>query len=245
MVFENSDCKKNNTCDLKWFSLLREDFAIVRNSLLHYATRSFLEYETASVESLTNYGVVKFIRGCIFDSYVENGQTLKVRRTGKVQFGSGFRFFHFPNWVIDSYDKDPMYPSFTAEEEEDVKKNRHYFYRWNPRGLHDSKYQKFFGEERPPWPRLYVADISAPAFLWDDTFKEAQNVSLEFRACIYKIGDIPLRTTQENIDFAKPIHCFQWNSSFIYNHALERFETRKELDPLCLEVLESNPIFEE
>lgn len=233
-IFYNLACEKNDTCDLKTFSFLKEDFSMTRNSLAHYATRAFAEYETSSIETLTNYGIVKFIRGCKFESRLVAGVVLKEKTISKMQFGDGV-LFHFPQWVIDSIDKDPIYPSLLPVEDEEVRKNRHHFYRWNPRGLHDRKTEKVFGEEEPPYPRLYIADIPGAAYLWDENFDLARNVSLELKSCIYKIGDIPLKTAQDDIDFAKPIHCFSWQSSFIYNFDLGKFETTAELDPFCLE----------
>lgn len=233
--FQNKECQKNNSCGLKNLIFNREDFALIRNGLINYATRMFMEYETDSIQNLTNYGIVQFIRGCIFNSRIENGAVFRWNHWGKPHFGDAIPF-HFIDWIIDSQDKDPLYPSSFWEDRETLQE-RHYYYKWNPKGFHDGRGQKLFGEEKPPYPRLYVSDIPSAAFLWDEKFDEAQNISLEFKTCIYKTTDVPRTVSPDNLNFAEPIHCFRWASSFIYNHELERFETKKEIDPFCREPL--------
>jgi hypothetical protein len=59
----------------------------------------------------------------------------------------------FTEWIIDSFDADPVYNS-TPELP------RHYFYRWNTPSYATQKItEKLFGKRRPTTPVFYVSDI--------------------------------------------------------------------------------------
>ncbi len=223
-TFINNDCAKNDTCDLKKFSILRSDYKIEIEGIYSYGTSLFAEYETNSVGALEKYGIVQFIRGCAFNSYKnKDGLIVKEKNYSKWQFDE-IKEFCFTKWVIDSMDKDPFYNS---DEEEP----RHYLYRWNvtPNSF-DKKTEEFYGEEKPKLPRLYVADLPGTAFFIDET---AKNISLEFKICVYKTADIPKITTENDINFAEAIHCFYWKSSFIYNFKTGVFEIKEAIDSFC------------
>lgn len=247
--FENKDCAANTSCDLKKFSLLRQDYKLtLSDGTWHLGVRVFAEYETGSMETLEQYGIVQFIRGCKFESSRDDdGTVVKAKNIKKHQFDD-VKTLCFPNWVIDSVDKDPLYNSLPG-------KNRHYYYRWNTvPGSKDKNTEIYYGWMRPTAPGLYldtlsdilkehkpdglyISDRPGTAFYYQSPYwkPSAINSSLEFKTCIYKAADIPIETTEDNVNFAKPIHCFTWKSSFIYNHDLGIFETKDTIDPFCLE----------
>src|SRR5439155_11991670 len=37
------------------------------------------------------------------------------------------------------------------------------------------------------------------------------------KTCIYKASDVPAETRRDDIDFAKPITCFEWQSVYVYD----------------------------
>ena len=242
-VFENKDCAGNDSCTLVKFSLLRQDYKqTLSDGTWHLGTRVFAEYETSSIDALEQYGIVQFIRGCKFQSYRnEDGLIVKTKDIAKHQF-SNVKPFCFPVWVIDSLDKDPFYNS-------ELGKNRHYYYRWNTTpGSKNKETELYYGLQKPSTSNLYarvdidglyVSDRPGTAFYYQSPYwiPSAINTSLEFKTCIYKAADIPTETTEDNVNFAKPIYCFSWKSSFIYNHDLGIFETKDEIDPFCLEAI--------
>lgn len=222
--FINLECAANNTCDLGTFSITVENYMVIVDDEPHYGTRLFAEYETTSVGALTRYGFVSFLRGCKFDSYKKGAEIIREKNIHKWQFDDPVPFV-FPEWTIDSTDRDPLYWSAPIE-------NRHTFYLWNeiPKSYKRAT-EKIYGAEIPKTPRLYVTDRPGTSFLYEDL---ARNTSLEFRMCIFKTADVPRSGSQDKIDFAAPIHCFSWKSSFIYNHDTGQFEKKESIDPFCL-----------
>lgn len=190
------------------------------------------EYETSSVDTLENYSVVQFIRGCMFDLLLENPYNRKEEMKNylwtKDQFGGRKRYI-FPNWVIDSFDKDPVYHSNNL--------GRFDGRRWSKTpGYYDTRTAGIYGEEKPPRPILFSPDHPGGGMVTENFgIKTAINTSLEFQTCIYKTKDIPLETTEDDLNFAEPIHCFLWRSSYIYNTETKEFDSPLQIAPICLE----------
>lgn len=212
MFFENSDLKF-------WVTVKKFRVEVAGGESFGMLLKA--EYETGSVEALENYGFVMFIRGCKFSSAKDkDGVVCKLVDVYKPHFDSIVPFC-FPDWTIDSLDTDPLFNSYVGG-------NRIYYYRWL-----DGDKETIYGREKPKEPRLYVADHpGGTAFIVNGI---AHNISLEIKACLYKMADIPRKTDQKDIDFAKPIHCFSFINSFVYNHDIGRFESPKALDKFCLE----------
>lgn len=223
-TFKNTECELTSTCDLKEFTLATYDYKVMIEGSYSYGTSATMSYKTDEVDNLEKYAVVQYIRGCVFDSSLVDGKIVKGSHTVRKSFDQVIPFFH-KTWEIDSLDKDPVYNS--------IPEGRHQAYRWNRKqGSTDKKTQVYVLNERPAHPELYVTDIPAGAF---KVTKEAKNVSLEFKSCIYKTEDIPLETTPGDINFAKPLKCFDWSSSYIYNHKSKLYESKKEIDSYCLQ----------
>lgn len=225
-IFLNKDCRRNNSCDLVRFSLILDRYERWFSDYdpnPSYGTSIVAEYETVSVEDLEKYAIVQFVKGCFFESVKKpDGGVEKSFGVSIEHFGVR-KYFCFPEWVIDSIDADPAYYS-------DSEFGRHYFYKWNSSGSYSGKTEKFYGEKKPLLPVLYITDVFGRAFLADFG---ASNVSLEFKTCIYRAKDVPTTTSYNDLNFAAPIKCFDWQSSYIYNHDLGIFESKKEIDPFC------------
>jgi hypothetical protein len=67
-----------------------------------------------------------------------------------------------------------------------------------------------------------MADYPAGAFV---TGIGVKNAALEFKTCIYKASDVPTKTRRDNIDFAKPISCFEWQNVYVYDFDQGKFQT--------------------
>src|ERR1044071_9422598 len=76
---------------------------------------------------------------------------------------------------------------------------RFYLLRWNAPGSYETLTQKYYG---------------------------VKNTSLQFKTCIYKAVEVPAQTISDNVNFANPIHCFQWQSVYIFDFEKGQFETQ-------------------
>jgi hypothetical protein len=214
--FLNPACRLTDSCDLKRFTLTTSVYELwFSDDRQHptYTNGTIMEYETGSTEALERYALVQFKRGCVFYSSrnAQGGIIKKVIDTVP-SFGENVPFC-FPNWVIDSQDSDPVYNS-------DPESGRFYFLRWNRPGSYDNRTQKFYGAEKPKTPVVYMADYPSGAFVTDNGVR---NVSLEFNTCIYKTIQIPVETQRDNINFAKPLACFNWQNVYVYDFQKARF----------------------
>jgi hypothetical protein len=217
-VFLNPDCRSTDSCDLKRFTLTTSVYELWFSDDPDYPTYGngvIMEYETDTVDALEKYAIVQFTKGCVFYS--------SKNRQGKINsnvgdtvpsFGEDIPFC-FPRWVIDSHDTDPAYNS-------DPEYGRFYLLRWNKPGSYDYGTHRFYGTEKPKLPVVYMTDYPAGAFV---TGTGVRNAALEFNTCIYKASDVPAETRRDDINFAKPITCFEWQNVYIYDFDQGRFQT--------------------
>ena len=216
-IFLNPDCRSTDTCDLKRFALTTSVYEVWFSDDPNYPTYGngvIMEYETGSVDALEKYAIVQFIKGCVFLSS-KNGEGKINRNVSETlrSFGETIPLC-FPRWVIDSQDTDPAYNS-------DPDYGRFHLLRWNKPGSYDNRTQKFYGAEKPKIPVVYMADNPSGAFV---TGTGVKNAALEFNTCIYKASDVPAETRREDINFAKPIACFEWQNVYVYDFDKGRFE---------------------
>lgn len=185
----------------------------------------YASFKTDKVENLKKYGVVQLIKGCHFESKVENGVVVKRFSRAREFFGEIIKYKH-PEWVIDSIDLDPVYASYND--------HRHWSYRWNE--VFDSIAQessRLFRDSKPTHPILYVSDYPGTAFEFAPN--EAMNISLKFKTCLYNLDDVPTNAKPSEYNLDKAIACHDWDSSFIFNHNSQKYEKKTEIDPFCLE----------
>ncbi len=222
-VFSNDECKISKTCDLKKVEYFVEDYKVAIDGDYSYGRRFFARYETNSVKNLEKYAFVQFIKGCDF-TMRRVGQKMETFHDIIYPRDNGAIEFNFKDWTIDSYDDDPVYSSIP-------KKSRLYGYRWNtvPNSF-STDTEMYYGQKKPKIPQLYIVDHPGSAFYVRDT---AYNISLQFKTCIYRIKDIPDKVPHDKIDFAKPINCYEWNSSFIYNDATGKFDSPAQIVSAC------------
>ncbi|HEX9143345.1 MAG TPA: hypothetical protein VGA09_03670 [Candidatus Binatia bacterium] len=217
-IFLNPDCRSTDTCDLKRFMLTTAVYEAWFSDDPNYPTYgngAIIEYATDSVDALEKYAIVQFKKGCVFySSKNSEGKIDRNVRDTAPSFGENIPFC-FPHWVIDSQDTDPVYNS-------DPEYGRFYLLRWNQPGSYDNRTQKYYGAEKPKIPVAYMADYPAGAFVTETGVK---NVALEFKTCIYREREVPAQTRRDNIAFAKPITCFEWQNVYVYDFDTGRFRT--------------------
>ena len=220
--FLNTDCFKNNTCNLKEFTLFLRKYEVwfSDDDNPAYGTAIIVEYETASVADIEKYAIVQFIRGCVYDNKMDEFGNIVEANEVNISHLGNMKIFCFREWVLDSFDLDPVYNS-------SPEKGRFYFLRWNSvKGSHKKETETYYGVMRPKYPIVYLSDITGVAFRSN---LSARNVSLEFKTCIFKDRDVPLIFMENVLNFVDPIKCFNWGSSYIYNWDLHKFETKDEL----------------
>lgn len=224
-------CDEKDLCDLQSVVFHVEQMrspAENKDDFEAFGTDFYAAYKTSSLETLPKYAFAQFIRGCVYRSALDESGNLEtyfsvVRR----YMGKGKYPFRHLDWSLDSIDNDPIFTSEPSEPQE-----RHYFAEW----LNPSAHWKpgivgnFYGEQKPTLPELYVSDNAPIAYVFDGV---AQNVSFEFRMCLYKTADVPLSTRDNDTNFAVPIVCHAWTSSNIYNHAKKTFEHPKGVVSVC------------
>ena len=216
-VFLNPECRSTDTCDLKRFTLttmVQEVWFSDDPNNPTYGNGVIMEYETASVDAIEKYAIVQFTKGCVFNSS-KNSEGKILRNVGYVvpSFGEDIPLC-FPEWVIDSQDTDPVYNS-------DPEYGRFYLLRWN-KGSYDYRTQKYYGAEKPRLPVVYMTDYPAGGFV---TGTGVKNVALEFNTCIFKASDVPAETRRDDINFAKPLACFEWQNVYVYDFDNGKFQT--------------------
>lgn len=224
-VFKNINCAATDSCDLLEFKVQSYDYHVTfADQSPSHGTSAFMSYTTKNIDDLENYAIVQQIRGCIFDSVKDyTGEVVKYSSYVRDLFDESVPYKH-NDWEIDSVDKDPMYNNGNADF-------RHAPYRWNTvKNSYAKDTEKVYAKERPTSATLYVSDLPGTAFVDSG---EAKNISLEFKTCIYKTGKIPLVATPGDVNFSEPIACLPWKSSMIYNHDLNKFEAKNEIDSFC------------
>ncbi|OFZ18604.1 MAG: hypothetical protein A2X94_01550 [Bdellovibrionales bacterium GWB1_55_8] len=229
-VSENTACETTESCSLLGASLTVENYRVNFSDGASFGTKAHVAYETSSLETLEDYVVVQFIRGCQFESSRKNGQVKTEHSIERELFGQIVPLVH-PEWIVDSTDRDPVYNSAS---ERGVP--RHHYYRWNlVPGSFEKKTMRYYGQAKPINPRLYVQDLPGTAFATGTANNEsAKNISLEFRSCIYKAKDVPEISVPENLlPEAKPVVCFDWRSSFIYDFERRLFTSQNGISESC------------
>lgn len=224
ILYLNKDCKKNGTCDLVKVEYRVEDFTQVSKWGKEYGTRIFVSYTTKKVADLTEYVIVQFIEGCMFKTERMTYGDILARHTIGRHYFNGYQIFVHPHWQIDSIDDNPVYFSVKG-------KPLHYCYRWNTKsGSTEKKTERLYGKTKPSRPTLYVFGHLGPA---GNKGNEAGNISLRIRTCLYKTADVPKIARPDEIDFGTPIHCYEWDSSYIYNFKKGKYEKTKEISSAC------------
>ncbi|PIR70337.1 MAG: hypothetical protein COU46_02045 [Candidatus Niyogibacteria bacterium CG10_big_fil_rev_8_21_14_0_10_42_19] len=221
-VFNNENCVSTDSCDLKtfWVNIKKYNVWVEGDN---FGTVMMAGYIVDQISALENYGIVQFMRGCSFESVKnDNGAVVnEIDRSFLRQFFENYVPNIFPKWVIDSDDKDPLYNG----QEPPV---RIYHYRW----AGDSGKEFIYGIKKPTFPELYV--VKHPGIAFVKEVGRVKNMSMEFKTCVYKMKDIPLKTSSDDTGFAEPIGCFTWISSFIYNFDTREYESFLDVDSVCL-----------
>lgn len=215
------------------FSVTSQVYKVIFNpDVYSWGTRMFAKYETQNVNELEDYAVVQFTRGCQFNNEMENGKIVYYDNILRYLFNK-LVLYKFSDWIIDSGDDYPMFGNTPEDfDYEGGKVSRHGLYTWNRHDNFDQDGEVLYYKEQPKKPYLYTDDHPGTAFFQNN---RAKNISQEYRTCLYKTKDIPLTGSPKDLNFAKPVKCFNWNTSFIYNFSTKEFSRPTGLDNHCLQ----------
>ncbi len=219
----NTNCAATNTCDLKEARVRIKDYKVLIDGSYSYGTGLSAHYRTDAVANLENYVWVQWIKGCTFETKVVAGQTQVNYGVSREFFGKNVTYLH-PDQVVDSVDQDPVYNSYEGHP-------RHYLYQWSRvPGSTERKDRELYGIKKPTVPELYVMDHPGTAFMLDG---DARNISLEFKICLYRNADAPAQARPEDGEYPGALTCFDWASSYVFNHATGAVENPAGLHPAC------------
>lgn len=197
----------------------------------NYLTDMRFAYDAGTPENIETFAIVQWIRGCMFHSHAENGKVTRSMSIERDHFGQRIKFQH-REWEIDSDSTDPIYTNY-------LNYGRHALLRWNqdPKSL-DAEKAKYYGQLKPPHGSVFATDLPGTGFLTNGSGKgegDAQNVSLEFKICLFKTSDLPAATTPSgaNIDQSKALTCVNWDQRFVWDFKRGRMNAPKTIDAYC------------
>jgi hypothetical protein len=183
------------------------------------------KFETQYVSDLEKYGIAQFVQGCQYITRDENGVINNYPTIMHEYYGKIVPYFH-PSMAIDGFMSDPLAWG------KDVSKSRHHYYITKDPAKNYSG-DDYYGNRLPKNPILYLTDHPGVAGYYPAQ-KRAYNIAMKFKTCIYKAAEVPKVVNPLSIDFATPIHCVEWASSYIYNFDKKKFETLPDIEPYCL-----------
>jgi hypothetical protein len=196
----------------------------------HFTTARFI-YSTATPADLESFGVVQLIRGCMYHSRPGPGPdhlpVLKELSIMRDEFGTMVPFKH-ETWQIDNDNDDPL---ITAYKEH----GRFALLRWN---ADPSSYvadgAHYYGQSKPPHSTVFMADTPGSGALMPDA-AGADNTSLEFKTCLFKITDLPAHTTPDGagVDFNRALWCANWEHKNIWNFKTAKMDHPAKIDSFC------------
>ena len=225
------DCNANQSCTLgdvkfvEYKKLFRFDGEADR--LASHFTDTRFVITTKSVSDLESYGVVQFIRGCMFRNRLVNGVVQKELSISRDEFGQIVPFQH-KGWEIDNDNDDPL---ISAEPGH----GRFALLRWNKDASNiNTEGSTYYANIKPPHSRVFLSDMPGPAALMP-TLNVADNATLNFRTCIFKIADLPTHTDPKgsNVDASKALWCAEWSHNYVWNFKTQQTEEPTSFDPIC------------
>ena len=240
-TFDNLNCERTQSCDLQSLTIQTKEFrAILPNDPTSnnnsFGTSAFFYMKTKTPKDLKKYVFVQFIRGCYFQSEVifsDNNRKplIKKRVTLLREYFDQNVLIKHPTWVIDSVDSDPVYNNpITTNSKVPLPRNG--MYRFIPESAPSQSevFEKYFYQQMPDRPILYVTDIPGTAWFHHG---EAKNINFQFQMCIFRESDVPVNTSPNGLQPENALLCGNWSSSYIYNFKKEKFQSSNEIDPIC------------
>ncbi len=228
------DCAALGVCDLKSVKIVERKLKVLlpdeRAEFASYMTDFRFVIEVDKPANIPNYGVIQFMKGCMFESEIlPNGTEEKRFAYIHKHFGQ-WSLIHYNDWVIETSHADPLASSFEGYGRFDL-------YKWNsnPTDL-DADNATWYFDAKPSHGTVFKADLVANTGLIEGYANpSARNSSLEMETCIFKIADIPATSdiTGVGVDKSKAIWCASWDHKYAYDFALGKVVPEKTINPFC------------
>lgn len=245
--------ENSQTCGLKKFqnaTFTQQNDNPFQTEGVRRSTTNIALFETTDPSCLKKFGIVQYIKGCVYNSHLDM-QTGRVNKWfGHVRSYKGKQIsYNHPDWEVDTIDEDPLY--WSSEDYLDQKTSERLasyltpLKKWEFAKTPEKLWQQFRFFDRPKnnlktllenpqpvYPVLAATDLPVGSSF---SFDEATNVSLQFKTCLYEMDKIPLVGEPTLETSTGPIHCFEWSHNHVYNHQFNVFEETQEIDPFCSE----------
>ncbi len=224
---ENPACLSGN-CEWTKFSVEATDkrYSFDFLEFPSFRTVHMNRIEFSDPKFNTQYGIVQWIKGCVYQSQKQKDGSIQISyNIGRQFFGKSVHFNH-PEWVIDSVDQDPLYwsdPSLPIE------RNGAYLALRPELDVVD-----------PLW--IYLTDAPDSLEIWSydmptgggqRSYGRYINANMFFKTCLYKIDEVPILSTPQGTNIGKAIHCFKWKNSWVYNFETEAYQSPDTLVKFC------------
>ncbi len=228
------DCKTTETCDLLSAKLVESKIKVLMpNEPAQYVSymsdiRFVLNF--AKPASIENYGIVQFLKGCMFGSTLKPDGSIDYSYTYAHRNFGVFKPIKYKSQVVDSDQADPLVTAFDGYGRFDL-------YHWNKnRSDLDAEKANWYYDSAPPHGTVFYADLVSTTGLIEGTPEpQARNSSLDFEICIFKIADLPISSDPDGkgIDKGKALWCTTWDHKFVYNFKLGKIVPEKTINPVC------------
>jgi hypothetical protein len=185
---------------------------------------------------LKKYGVVQYIKGCVFGSSPLGQNVLATRNFG----GNVAVPFIHRGWEIDyGDDTDPVYASYNEAGFDPL---RNYYV---PRNAGWLLRNPLIAERNNLWAgqearvsssnSIFADDFPQLAMVFTDAEgqRRAGNTSLQFKVCLYEMSKIPVSVTDPKTEIADPITCLEWSSNYVYSWSSRRYNEQAQVHPFC------------
>lgn len=246
-------------CALKRFDIATFDNQFFKPAQHNRHTMLAASWETTDDECVEDYGVVQYIKGCIYNSSYDPKTKEVEKHFGYVRESRGESIlFQHKTWEVDSIDADPLYASYYDDTYSDSERFNWHKIVANPLFSFDTLPESissntFFDrknyvvnvkakEKGETTNRLFVTDLPSGSdyrqngALGKDWIATS---SLEFKTCLYHKKDIPSsgdpKDFNEPEENGGPIHCFDWSDKTKPNYETKRLERTDESDPFCFQ----------
>lgn len=229
-----TDCKSKDICDLKSVKVVERKIKVLladeRADFASYMTDFRFVVEVDQPANIPNYGIVQFMKGCMFESELLPDGSIRQDFTYVHKHFGQWSLIHYNDWTIDSSHADPLSTSFENYGRFDL-------YKWNKDATNlDADDAIWYFDAKPPHGTVFKADLIANTGLMEDTVNpQARNSSLELETCIFKIGDLPATSDEAGtgVDKSKAIWCASWDHKFVYDFAKSKVVAEKTIHPFC------------
>lgn len=203
--------------------------------------------ETTAPSCAKEYGVVQYIRGCVYHVRYDAATGAEKERVFDVARrlrGPRVVFSH-PVFEVDRTDEDPLYASDPSEADRlalvyapkaplRLRDDRSSLLA-DMKAFDNPAHRVFYADQDKPGSTHFVTDVpegGVSTLSEDGATLTVVNASLDFRTCVYRVSDVP--AAGEPAESAA-LHCFPWQSRYHWDMAARDYVTDRfaGVDPFC------------